>query len=905
MEQDTQVLTLDKKISILSQKSKYYARSGMGNNKQKMRNGRAVKVLPNITEEEAQILFNLPSVQNAIFSIDNTDILRTIFGRVPVFFQEIMFSNEKIQDLLLAPRQSLKRKELFEIYNRKDIIFNENELRQLENFLHTIKSPKIFEQVVESKYFQRIVALCFDTQLKTSFFRGMDEVKLFYNIINDDEIFKTKISRRRNILTIFNNVSHHILLSDDYVKIVSPMEFISNKRWQSANDEKVIVDKRTLSLMTTEMIQELLEFKNVDTNFIKEFLKKDILESLKSNNYDFNFNKIFSHLLEGEYSSFNGIDFIYFNVITDECEKNEEVKKHFIDFVYRILCNTQELDENETIIVKNALYNRMKMNAISKEDYKKLFYSPDVLKTMFYLKFGKVSSRMDYLSGISFKQIMLLNIKHINQIIKSLNIDNEDEMSNTYGYAIKLYLTFGLERTLKIINGDYGRLNRTFFDNVSALKVDNVKFTKEGNKYFPNISNKFINFMFANQKNNHFIDMLNNPAGELSKNWSYLYNNFDELKEKCHDVMTLKKLNIIFKEFSPSRDISDVSPDNYRLRENDILNDICLGNKTRKSNGEIYKSVLDIYEQMKRRIESSIPYVKGYCSNGYSYEMMKLNDPIAFTLGYKGNCCIRTRDIAHNHLLHATLCRNGRILIIYNENNEFAGFVPLKRNGEVLIANSIECTHKVRDEKAIVAFSEAVKDIISVSQGNKDENSPINLVCIGSSSYARPNGIPFPNNIKTPTIYEKNDAKYENTDQYHTSLTIVYENPTLDLTNIKYGNPKCSYQDPRPLISSCDFMKSTNEEQEKVLKIINAVRYANSDLEELENFRLCRRYEITYCVYNDDWYIVRTYDGNIYGDYLKYDPRAITEYNVALEEFKKQFSNVHQQSDPKLVKRLY
>ena len=903
MEQDTQILTLDKKISILSQTSNYYARSGMGNNREKMRNGRAVKILPNITEEEAQILFNHPSVQNAIFSIDNTEILRTIFRRVPAFFQEIMFSNEKIQDSLLAPRQSLKRKELLENYNKQDIVFNEEELRQLENFLHTIKSPRIFEQVVESKYFQRIVALCFDKQLKTSFFRGMDEVKLFYNIINDDEIFKTRIPRRRNILTIFNNVSDHILLSDDYDKIVSPRDFIRNKRYHSVNDEKVIVDKRTLSLMTTEMIRELLEFKNIDTNFIKGFLEKDILESLKSNNYDFN--KIFSHLLEGGYSSFNGIDFIYFNVIIDECEKNEEVKKHFIDFVYRILCNTQELNENETIIVKKALYNRMKMNIISKEDYKKLFYSPDVLKTMFYLKFGKTSSRMDYLSGISFKQIMLLNIKHINQILKLLNIDNEDEMSNTYGYAIKLYLTFGLERTLKILNGDYGRLNRTFFDNVGALKVDNVKFTKEGNKYLPNISNEFINFMFANQKSNHFIDMLNNPNGELNKYWSYLYNNFDELKEKCHDVMTLKKLNIIFKQFSPSRDINDVSPDNYRLRENDILNDICLGNKTRKSNGEIYKSVLDIYEQMKRRTESSIPYIKGYCSNGYSYEMMKLNDPIAFTLGYKGNCCIRTQDIAHNHLLHATLCRNGRILIIYDDNNEIAGFVPLKRNGEVLIANSIECTHKVRDEKAIVAFSEAVKDIVSVSQGNKDENSPLNLVCIGTNAYARPVGTPFPNNIKTPTIYEKYDAKYGNTDQYHTSLTIVYKSPTLDLTNIKYGNPKCSYQDPRPLISSCDFMKSTNEEQEKALKVINAVRYANSDLEELENFRLCRRYGMNYCVYNDDWYIVGTYDGNIYGEYLKYDERAITEYNVTLEEFKKQFSNGHQQNGPKLVKRLY
>ena len=63
--------------------------------------------------------------------------------------------------------------------------------------------------------------------------------------------------------------------------------------------------------------------------------------------------------------------------------------------------------------------------------------------------------------------------------------------------------------------------------------------------------------------------------------------------------------------------------------------------------------------------------------------------------------------------------------------------------------------------------------------------------------------------------------------------------------------------------------------------------------------------QLPFCVYNDDWYIVGTYDGNIYGEYLKYDERAITEYNVALEEFKKQFSNGHQQNGPKLVKRLY
>ena len=60
---------------------------------------------------------------------------------------------------------------------------------------------------------------------------------------------------------------------------------------------------------------------------------------------------------------------------------------------------------------------------------------------------------------------------------------------------------------------------------------------------------------------------------------------------------------------------------------------------------------------------------------------------------------------------------------------------------------------------------------------------------------------------------------------------------------------------------------------------------------------------MTNCVYNNDWYIVTTYDGNIYGEYLKYDERAITEYNIALEEFKRQFGL--QQNGSKLVKRLY
>ena len=234
--------------------------------------------------------------------------------------------------------------------------------------------------------------------------------------------------------------------------------------------------------------------------------------------------------------------------------------------------------------------------------------------------------------------------------------------------------------------------------------------------------------------------------------------------------------------------------------------------------------------------------------------------------------------------MHAALCRNGRILLIYNSDNELAAFVPLKRNGEVLIANSIECAHKKRNERAIETFMDAVKDIVYTSQSNKSEDNPINLVCIGTEAYARPEGMPFPSEIKTPTIFEKNDSTYSSTDTYHKQLTIIYKNKDLKLSNLKYGNPKCSYLDPRESIKSCDFNTSSSAEIESALKVINAVRYTNSDLETKGNFKNTKGYGIVQCIYNEDWYILITYDEKIYGEYLEYDERAKEEYMIAMNE---------------------
>lgn len=855
----------------------------------------ALKLLAKMNDDEKIMVLSNQEVQKVILSIENGEILKNIFRKSPAFFQEIMFSSEHIQDILISPDKLIDRNSFFANYNVWNYNFKDESIRKLEAFIHTIKSPLVKSQLIENKLFQRIVVLCSERQLKKSFFRTIDEVQLFYNIISDPDIYDTKIWRKKNIINVFNNVSDHILLPDDFNDVIpSFCEFVRYKSLVAQGFPRTILDDRTFKLFNKDMLESLLDISNLDHKPIENVLHDDILKSIV--NVDNDFSKIFSSLSWGDYDSFRTIYFQYFKIIMEEC--SNEVRINFIDFIFNILCSTEELDENDKKTIKDMIYHKINSNMISKDEYKNLFYRPNSRKTIFYLRFGFVLNRMNYLDGITTNQLMNVNIKHVNQILNALHVENEDEISNIYAYAIKMYLTFGLERTLSILRSEYGNLDRTFFDNLSRLDTHNVELIKEGKKFIPNIKSDFISFMFANNKDNHFKEMLADHNSLLYKNWSYLYNNLEELKERCHGVLTLKKLNIIFKELSPTRDIKDITPDNYKLRENNILNDVCLGNKTSHTNEVIYKKLLDIYDEMKKRYESSIPYVKGNCSNGYTYEMMKLNDPIAFTLGYKGNCCIRVGDIAHKHLLHATLCRNGRILLIYDENHNLAGFVPLKRNGELLIANSIECTHKVKNDLAIGAFSDAINDIVLTTSKSSE---PINLVCIGSEAYARPEGSSFPKEIATPTIYEKYDTRYQNTDEYHKELTIIYKNKNVDLKSIKFGNPSVSYQDPRNKVRSCDFHKSSNEEKKETLEVIDSIRYANANIDELEDFLLCRSYLIDNCIYNDDWYLLTTYDGCICGDYLRNDERALKEFNIAVLEMQSKKCEIRQENISPLI----
>ncbi len=844
-------------------------------------------LLKDMTEEEMNLVLSNPKVTQNILSIDNSDILKNVFRLVPTSFQEVMFKDEEIAYLLIRPSKKCSYNYLKNNYNSKSYSLTSKEVRQLEIFLKTIKSPDIFDSLVDNYYFQNVVCLLSENKIGKSFFNNIDIVKLYNNIINNDSLFgkNVTLSRKRNILTLLNKLTAHLLVPESLKDSLNINNLIEVKARHN-NSSSIIVDKETILMLSNYELENVLKFKNVDEELIKNTLKEKITSDFEKTNY--NFNTIFEDNKNWSYH-FKHIDYLKFNIIIDCFGENEKIENSFVDFIMSFIIK-EEYDENTISNIRNILLFKIKNKIINYNDYKNLFCRSNDKKTLFYLKFGVTSRDMTYIEHFSSEQLLKLNPKHINTIVKKINIKNEDEISNIYAIAIRLYMIFGLERSIRILDGKYGDLNKDFNNSILKVNLDDVEFKKEGNKYLPILNQDLIRFLFETENKNHFINMLDDKSNPLNKHFDYLYNNYTKIKNRCHGLVTMKKLNIILSDVVNSMGISDISYDNYKLKNKKILEEISLGNKGKKSDEEVYAEVIRIYNQMKERIESSIPYVKGICDNGYTYEMMKFDDPIIFTLGYKGNCCIRVNDIAHKHLLHAALCRNGRVLVIYNEAGEVAAFSPLKRNGEVLIANSIECAHKIRDEKSIEAFSKAIEEIIEISDNEESKEEKIKLVCIGSNAYAKPKGKPFNRTIEAPTIYEKDDEVYGNTDQYHRELDIIYQEPKFKLNKIKSFDPKISYKDPRNKVRVCEFNYNNSDQIEETLTIINYVKYTNAkyNLEYIDEEMQFNFHKYRYCIYNDDWYILIDRNNVITGEFINNDPRCKNEYDVAMEEIKKE-----------------
>lgn len=842
------------------------------------KNKKFLSTLKKLTDEQINTIID----SNVIECISNLDsnTINSIFRNSSVIMQNKLWANDKIQRILILGTLDLNK-----------FIYTEQTIRNIENLNKVIKSQAIKKEIYNNKYFISVVM--YHKKLENRFFYSYDLKKVFDGMVQSEEFNLLIPDKQLELIEKLNRYTREILLPDNFREKYSNIERIlfgcdrdkidSTIMEQLNSDELFLLDYINNSIDNNNILRKyLIDNVKVDGKSFEEFFTdiktKDDLINEKICNY---YNRKYY------YSSVSLKEKIY-HILLKENE-DEIIKEKLLKYlICRILNNSSVNPE----MIYNALKRNLNNKLLSYNDIKCLSDNSDEitkdLRLTFYLKFNIALPNAMYLHGITLDQLSKVNVKHINKLSKFLEDSTQDELSAIYGLCMKMYFIFGYERSIEILSGKFGKYNRQFLDNVAKTDVSRVEMKAEGNKYLPVIDKRFINFMFETPKNNHFINMLNDKNSELYKTWFYLYNNYDWILEKCHNVITLKKVITILETEKYDVDRKIITPDNYLLNNSSFLENIILGNKTFYHNNEILRKIVDIYSQMKKRIESSIPYIKGTATSGYNYEIMKLDDPQIFELGYKANCCIRTLDIAHNHLLHAALCRNGRVLIIYDKSGDVAAFCPLKRNGNVLIANSIECVDKkieISGHLISDAFKEAMEKIVDVTKQSKE---PINLVCMGRNSYLKPNVELFPNNYPTPTIFEKDDEVYRNTDIYHKNLDIVYKDSNFSFENIKSKNPDVSYMDPRDEVKYADLVVDRYKcNNENVIDIINSINYAVNP----ESYIPMSKYLVRTVYYSKDWFVAQTYDGLI-SECLDNDYRAREEFNAYMNMLNKEDTKV-------------
>ena len=100
-----------------------------------------------------------------------------------------------------------------------------------------------------------------------------------------------------------------------------------------------------------------------------------------------------------------------------------------------------------------------------------------------------------------------------------------------------------------------------------------------------------------------------------------------------------------------------------------------------------------IYNYGKIRTFSSIPRIENKTDN-YTYEILRLDDPLALAIGTLTDCCQELGNYAETCMEHSMVDQNGRIFVIKDKENNIVAQSLVWRNKNVLCFDNIEIPDK-------------------------------------------------------------------------------------------------------------------------------------------------------------------------------------------------------------------
>lgn len=274
----------------------------------------------------------------------------------------------------------------------------------------------------------------------------------------------------------------------------------------------------------------------------------------------------------------------------------------------------------------------------------------------------------------------LYNPFNVEELINNMNLENLniDYSKNIFSQIYKkgedgnYYLTINPQsypKTTEIIRG--------ILENLGDLNI-----------VTPNLAHHYFGG-FKLQYDPSFRDFFLSNFDEIMREPKYLsqisniQRRFNELKTVYSNVNLTLDLAVSY--------LNDNKYENVEVGNENVTKAAAIQNYSQSD----FEIIQKIFNYARKRTFSSIPRVESkealkLETGTYNYEILRLDNPRAMSIGFESDCCQRLGENAELCMEHSMVDNNGRVFIITNELGEVVAQSWVWRNKDVICFDNIE-----------------------------------------------------------------------------------------------------------------------------------------------------------------------------------------------------------------------
>ncbi len=755
---------------------------------------------------------------------------------------------------------------------------NEFKPRELLTFIEYIEDIDTYKKFVSSNYDKLNMA-----------FNNIDEYDLKKYL---DEIDKTKqeilisnffenIIKKQDIKEIIYNINPYIIIElynknkkifnsltlNDWVKLCSKTRTF-NDDFKNILDNFEIVNIE--KLFDTQFYtfyyykEDVSALKYIETKYRNNIINRGVLEEIDETT------SIFSEKYLKNLSEFKVM--LQNNIISKNDKRYKQHLSNFIMFLknQNIINN---IENNNFKEIEKMFYRIVKGKSITI-----LYELSSIEKITIFNRLGQIDFKV---KDFTVEQLENYNVKQHKQLCKKFEKNNWYFKSYKQ-LILKLMLMVGFNNTRALleINDTLPVLEHL----VGNVDVKNVKLDEQHN---PILNMKLMNLLFSDKDYSKMKEILSNKDNDLYKYFPRMFNEWKVIVMNNKD----KSLKMII-DFLKSDEIS-LPPKYYRLEG--LFKFIGCNNRN-------VDETLLLHDQMLTRVSSTIPRITG-TKDEYSYEILRLDDMEALTVGNKTDCCFTVLGNGYSCLKHSLTSSNGRILVV-KKGNEILAHSWIWRNGNLLCLDNIEISKKINSVDFLDIYLQVADELIKTSYQSEGIEHCIKNITIGFTNFDKqikgieqyPCLIAKNCNLEDKDFGSRLGSNRQFVDVLPQPIEEVEYSDSKDVQYLIKGNGIFNleqsyfvYQDERKDIMYYSEDKPYDEDYIKVMnEKVNALRYIKAEKDNtLDSYKAIDIEDLKEAYCNDDWYVINSANGDIETFNNSSDERSNNEINSISLKYEK------------------